>query len=55
MDIGKQQRVIIVEVDETVAAEPAPEPAVEPGGAPEQVVAWPLPLYLDPDPEPAGT
>ena len=25
------------------------------GVAPEQVVAWPLPLYLDPDPEPAGT
>ncbi len=58
MDIGKQQRVIIVEVDEVMAGpaaagEPASveEPArtivlPDPGGA------WPLPLALDPDLDP---
>ena len=54
MDIGKQQRVIIVEVDEAMHGDPAsavePDPFEEP--TPAAVVpgpggAWPLPLDLD--------
>lgn len=52
MDIGNQQRVIIVELDEVTENEPV-EPleakanvAAELGAA----TAWPLPLDLDPEP-----
>jgi hypothetical protein len=53
MDIGKQQRVIIVEVDEALA-HPAPieEPA-EVSTMTDQGDAWPLPLDLDSEPDPA--
>jgi hypothetical protein len=52
MDIGEQQRVIIVEVDSSLAR-PAPieEPAPQ-RGAPEPVGAWPLPLDLDTEADP---
>ena len=51
MDIGNQQRVIIVEVD-PVAAErpttPAEAASVEEREL-EMAAAWPLPLDLDPE------
>ena len=50
MDIGKQQRVIIVEPEE--ASVQAPQPVSE-----ERVLGqWPLPLETAPEPtlEPAG-
>ncbi len=50
MDIGNQQRVIIVELDPVSAEQPTPvettsveEPAFE------MAAAWPLPLDLDPE------
>lgn len=49
MDIGEQQRVIIVEVDESMS-EPAPQPDQQPSRAAEDAAAWPLPLDLDPEP-----
>ncbi len=52
MDIGNQQRVIIVELDETSAEEPVAP--VEAASGSEQdlelAAAWPLPLDLDPEP-----
>ena len=50
MDIGNQQRVIIVEPvelpEKAPQPTPMPEPVVEPAGE------WPLPLALDPEPVP---
>lgn len=51
MDIGKQQRVIIVEEDDSMTVEPAQvekEPDV--ASTPEGAAAWPLPLDVDPEP-----
>ncbi len=48
MDIGNQQRVIIVE-EESVET-PAPEPAVADKEPAEVVGEWPLPLALEPEP-----
>ena len=48
MDIGNQQRVIIVEPVQV--PEKAPEPVAEPGRAPEPVGEWPLPLEVEPEP-----
>ncbi len=48
MDIGNQQRVIIVEPVQV--PEKAPEPVAEPGRAPEPVGEWPLPLEMEPEP-----
>ncbi len=50
MDIGKQQRVIIVEVDESMTGQPAPvDETARIAGLPDAGDAWPLPLDLDPD------
>ncbi len=48
MDIGNQQRVIIVEPVQV--PEKAPEPGAEPWRAPEPVGEWPLPLEMEPEP-----
>jgi hypothetical protein len=49
MDIGEQQRVIIVEVDEsTNKPDPAEEP--QPVRTPDTAAAWPLPLDLESEP-----
>lgn len=52
MDIGNQQRVIIVEVDPVTAEQP--KAPVEAGSLEEneleRAAAWPLPLDLDPEP-----
>ena len=48
MDIGNQQRVIIVEPVEV--PEKAPEPVAAPQPAAEPVGEWPLPLELEPEP-----
>lgn len=51
MDIGKQQRVIIVEVDDSMKAEPAQvKRKTNDASAPDRAAAWPLPLDLDPEP-----
>jgi hypothetical protein len=50
MDIGEQQRVIIVEVEERMQTEPAPVVReASRAEAPERAVARPLPLELDPE------
>ena len=46
MDIGKQQRVIIVEPVEV--PERTPEPVAEPQPAIEPVGEWPLPFVEEP-------
>lgn len=46
MDIGNQQRVIMVEPVEV--PETAPEPTVEPQPAAEPIGEWPLPLEPEP-------
>ena len=48
MDIGNQQRVIIVEPVEVPLH--APEPAAEPQPAVGPVGDWPLPLEMEPQP-----
>ncbi len=55
MDIGNQQRVIIVELDTPTIDEPANEEPAELSatnheGELDEAVAWPLPLDLDPEP-----
>lgn len=48
MDIGNQQRVIIVELDATTPLEtPAPEVAEGAAVDLERAVEWPLPLDVD--------
>lgn len=48
MDIGNQQRVIIV--DEESVETPAPEPAVAERELVDLAGEWPLPLAVDPEP-----
>ncbi len=52
MDIGNQQRVIIVEVEEVRPRQP--EPVADPVAALDDLeasaAAWPLPLDFDPEP-----
>ena len=50
MDIGNQQRVIIVEPEKALEEEPVTPAEVEADLAAEleKAVAWPLPLELDP-------
>lgn len=48
MDIGNQQRVIIVE--EEPVENPAPEPVVAEQELVDVVGEWPLPLAVDPEP-----
>ncbi len=51
MDIGNQQRVIIVELDEVATAEPAVAVAAKSEPADLAMAAeWPLPLDLDLEP-----
>ena len=54
MDIGKQQRVIIVEAEPVEAPVPEPAPARAERATADLVDEWPLSLILDPDPAPAG-
>ncbi|MCP3998234.1 MAG: hypothetical protein GY722_24700 [bacterium] len=50
MDIGNQQRVIIVELDPVSAGQPTPvETTAVEERAFEMAAAWPLPLDLDPE------
>jgi hypothetical protein len=49
MDIGNQQRVIIVELDKTTPIEPLAPVAEEADAADlEMAVEWPLPLVIEP-------
>ena len=51
MDIGNQQRVIIVDLHDIEERKPEPALAeVERSEELEQAVTWPLPLDLDPAP-----
>lgn len=51
MDIGNQQRVIIVEPDREIADQfPAPPTEQATFAEPESAAMWPLPLDLDPEP-----
>ncbi len=50
MDIGNQQRVIIVELEETMADKPPVPVATETAAELEKAATWPLPLDLDPEP-----
>lgn len=48
MDIGNQQRVIIVEPDKVEAPQPEPMPAAT-GEEYDFVGEWPLPIAIEPE------
>jgi hypothetical protein len=50
MDIGNQQRVIIVEPDQLISEEELSSTVSDVGLDLETAAAWPLPLDLDPEP-----
>ena len=54
MDIGNQQRVIIVEPEPVEAPLPEPVPANAESVGADLLDEWPLPLVIDPDPTPVG-
>ena len=49
MDIGNQQRVIIVEPDQVVAPVPEPMPAPADDEGFELIGEWPLPIAIEAD------
>lgn len=50
MDIGNQQRVIIVELEEAPAETPDPHPASAQSRTDEPAGEWPLPLDINMEP-----
>lgn len=52
MDIGNQQRVIIVEQDTAIPEEQPTSSVSDVDVDRETAAAWPLPLDLDPEPVP---